>query len=107
MSGHGELSYRRQYAYGGFTTNRLPPHGIEVRNHPDNPLDEKQYLFLELARTLNEARVLYKIYPGGDVYFLAPFGMRYGWLLGEVARVYWLLQREIPPMQQQLDEEDQ
>jgi len=103
MPDQDRLSYRRQDAYGGFNTNRLPPHGIEVRGFPDSRLDGGHYLFLELGRTLSQARVIYKIHPDGEVYFLAPFGMKFGWLLGEVARVYWLLQREIPPIQQSLN----
>lgn len=89
---HNVLEYKHQ-PVGSLSTVRLPPHGFEVWNTPDKDLDGGHYLFLELARIFNEGRILYKIYPDGRVFFLAPFGVKYGPLLGEVARVYWLLQR--------------
>ena len=88
---HGLLEYKRR-PVGTLYTCRLPPHGIEVWNTPDKDLDGGHYLFLDLARIFNEGRILYKIYKDGRVFFLAPFGVKYGPLLGEVARVYWLLQ---------------
>jgi len=89
---HNILEYKHR-PVGTLSTTRLPPHGIEVWNAPDKDLDGDHYLFLDLARIFNEGRILYKIYPDGRVFFLAPFGVKYGRLLGEVARVYYLLQR--------------
>lgn len=89
---HGvlEYKYKRQ---GTIESSKLPPQGTDVMLKADNRLDGEHYLFRELAQKLSEAPIVYKIYSDGSVYFVAPFGMKYGWILGEVAKIYWLLQR--------------
>ena len=86
------LEYRHA-RQGTISSYRLPPQGHEVMLTPDKQLDGNNYLFLDLANTLRQSPMVWKIYPDGRVYFVAPFGQKYGWILGEVARIYWLLQR--------------
>jgi len=89
---HSPLQYKYKDT-GTFETRRSPPHGNEVWIAPPYPMDTNTYLFDELKKTLHNARIPFKIYPNGEVFLLAPFGVRYGALLGEVARVYWLTRK--------------
>jgi len=76
---------------GTLDSVRTPPHGYEVSTAPLQPLNTDTGPFHVLKRTLHNSGYLFKIEKNGEVWFLAPFGQRYGWLLGQIAQTYDLV----------------
>jgi len=69
--------------------------GIAIYLSPMRNLNGEHPLFSSLVESFRRAEVRdFKIYSSGRVYFLAPHGMKYGFLLGSVANIYDIIEKE-------------
>lgn len=76
----------------GTWTSIATVQGIAVYLSPDRKLDGKHYLFKNLIESFRVAGIHdFKVYDSGRVYFLAPHGMKYGFLLGAIAKIYSMM----------------